>query len=122
MRMTMRREKTKMTLQNTKTIAVELPNKATINAIVPDCFSDKAVELLFRSLLGTIYGIRSLSEELRKQFMLRFVGEIVSLSENAVRTIQMSNQLEGTNPEDTAKVIEQFIASLGKQNDNKTQS
>ena len=118
----MRRKKTKMTLQNTKTIAVELPNQATINAVVPDCFSDKSVELLFRSLLGTIYAIRSLSEELRKQFMLRFVGEIVSLSENAVRTIQMSNQLEDTNPEDTAKVIEQFIASLGKQNDNKTQS
>ncbi len=111
-----------MTLQNTKTITVTLPNQATINAIVPDCFADKSIELLLRSLLGTIYGIRSLDKELRTSFMLRFVGEIVSLSENSVRTIQMTNSLEDNNPEDTAKIIEQFLASLGKQNDSKAQS
>lgn len=111
-----------MTLQNTKTVSITLPNQATINAVVPDCFSDQAIELLLRSILGSIYGIRFLDEKLRNSFMLRFIGEIVSLSENSVRTVQTTNELENNDLENTAKIIEQFIASLGKPNDNKTQS
>ena len=109
-----------MTLQNTKTVTVTLPNQATISVVIPDCFDDKLITLLLRSLLGTIYGINSLDEKLKSSFMLRFVGEMVSLAENSVRTIQLTNELESNNLDETAKIIEQFIASLGKPNDKKT--
>ena len=111
-----------MTLQNIKTVTVTLPNQATISVVIPDCFDDKLIKLLLRSLLGTVYGINSLDEKLKSSFMLRFVGEMVSLAENSVRTIQLTNELESNNLEDTAKVIEQFIASLGKPNDKQASS
>ena len=118
-----RKEKQKMmTLQNTKAVTITLPNQATISVVIPDCFDDKLIELLLRSLLGTIYGIDSLDEKLKSSFMLRFVGEMVSLAENSVRTIQLTNELESNNLDDTAKIIEQFIASLGKATDNKASS
>lgn len=119
----MRKGKQKMmTLQNTKTVSITLPNQATISVVIPDCFEDKLIELLLRSLLGTIYGLNSLDTKLKSSYMLRFVGEMVSLAENSVRTVQLTNELESNSLEDTAKIIEQFIASLGKSNDKQEPS
>jgi hypothetical protein len=110
-----------MDQQPTKTVQITLPNESSLSAEVPADFEDDVMKLLFTSVLGALHGIKFLhDEELRSSFILRFTGEIVSLSENSVRTVQMANQLDtGSKVEDAAKIIEQFLASLGKKDQDK---
>ncbi len=110
-----------MDQQPTKTIQILLPNQASLAAEVPVDFADDVMKLLFTSVLGALHGIKFLQDdELRSSFILRFTGEIVSLTENSVRTVQMANQLDtGSKVEDAAKIIEQFLASLGKKDQDK---
>ncbi len=102
--------------QPIKTITVTIPNGTSLVAGVPEEFDDDVLKLLFISILGAVNGIRFLKdEELKSSFMLRFTGEVVSLVENAIRTVQMANQLDtGSEADNNAKIIEQFLASLGK--------
>lgn len=114
-----------ITMIQTKAINIELPNGATLITTVPESLRTESIELLFISMLGTLYGIDLLQEvELQKSFLLKLVGEIVSLAENSVRTIQMANEIDNTadTSEDTSKIIEQFLESLGNKNDKKSTS
>lgn len=80
---------------------------------VPEGIDPELIRIAFKAILGGLVGInRTLDEEVRRTFIIRFIASIIGEANAAIHSAQMANRLRDTDP---AKVVEALLKSLHKE-------
>lgn len=94
------------------TVKDKVPAGYTFTADTPEGVDPELVRIAFKAILGGLVGInRTIDDEVRRTFTIRFIASIIGEANAAIHSAQMANRLQDKDP---AKVVEALLKSLHK--------
>lgn len=102
----------------TKRISVTLPNGAEISADIPLALDENLMSLGLTTYLGTLFGLTETEEDKQRNFLIRYIGNLVTSSEILLKRMKAAGEFDTDN---TAHIVEQFLKSLSKGDKKETE-
>lgn len=100
---------TMMTKKQT-TIKDSIPAGYGFAADTPEGVDPELVRIAFKAVLGGLVGIgRTVDDDVRRTFTIRFIASIIGEANAAIHSAQMANRL---NTNDPKTIIDQLLKSL----------
>lgn len=102
-----------------KEVNIVLPNGFSASAVFPFELDEKLVELAFRAVLGGVVAVsQAYSDEVAREYLIRFVASIINESASAAKSTQMNNKISHSN---SSRIIDDFLKSIHKDNKDVSQ-
>ena len=90
----------------------KIPTGYGFTADTPEGVDPELVRIALKAILGGLVGIgRTLDEEVRRTFTIRFIASIIGEANAAIHSAQMANRLNNKDPK---TIIDQLLKSLHK--------
>lgn len=104
-------------MDNFKEIEVSLPTGYSVSAVIPAKLDERLVELALRAVLGGVVAVnQAYSEEVAREYLVRFVASILNEADSVAKYTQMNNRTQSSN---SSRIIEEFLKTIPHKEDKK---
>lgn len=104
-------------MDNFKEIEVILPTGYSVSAVIPSKADQRLVELALRGVLGGVVAVsQAYSDEVAREYLVRFVASILNEADSVAKYTQMNNRTQSSS---SSRIIEEFLKSIPHKKEKK---